>query len=78
MDTQIYILNIQSDKNSQLPDNSEYEFKKNDDDTIEMTLAKDQNMSEGVSFLHQHGVIVTSIRPKTNRMEQLYLHLLQK
>lgn len=77
MDTQIYVLTTHLSPHQKLPIEGEYNFQKIDDDTVEMTLKKHHNMSEGIAFLHQHGVVVKSVRPKTNRMEQLYLHLNQ-
>lgn len=79
MDIQIYTLDVlKLTPHQKLGSKGECSFQKIDDDTLEMTLGKDQTMSEGIMLLQEQGIKVKSIRPKTNRMEQLYLHLLKK
>lgn len=54
-----------------------YDLKMVDDTTLETDLGMDQSLTELVSSLAQHGIIIKDIRPKGNRIEQLFLNILK-
>ena len=54
-----------------------YELRFIDDVTLEADLHNEQTMSGFIHDLHEHGYVVRDIRPKGNRLEQLFLNILQ-
>ncbi|MFG1498443.1 ABC transporter ATP-binding protein [Saccharospirillum sp. HFRX-1] len=48
------------------------------DGSLEFDLANDQNLNDVFAQFQQHGLVVTSIRPKTNRLEELFVDLTTK
>lgn len=48
-----------------------------DEITMEADLASAQTMSVFIHALHEHGYVVRDIRPKGNRLEQLFLNILR-
>lgn len=49
-----------------------------DDLTIEMVLQKGETLSDAVDALNRLGIRVRSMRNKTNRLEELFIHLTSK
>ncbi len=47
-----------------------------DESTMEVDVDKGQNINQLFAQLSAHGIHVTSMRNKTNRLEQLFLHLI--
>jgi ABC-2 type transport system ATP-binding protein len=54
-----------------------FDMKVIDDSTVEVDLTQKQTMSHLIHELHEHGYVVRDIRPKGNRLEQLFLNILQ-
>lgn len=48
------------------------------DGSLEFDLAQDQNLNDVFTQFQQQGLVVTSIRPKTNRLEELFVDLTSK
>jgi ABC-2 type transport system ATP-binding protein len=48
-----------------------------DTDVIEVDLAKEQSLSEVFEVLRGHGINVTRMKNKTNRLEELFLKLVK-
>jgi ABC-2 type transport system ATP-binding protein len=48
-----------------------------DEETIEIDLNRDQSLTEVFDVLRGHGIEITRMRNKTNRLEQLFLRLVQ-
>lgn len=48
------------------------------DGSLEFDLAQDQNLNDVFAQFQQQGLVVTSIRPKTNRLEELFIDLTSK
>jgi len=46
-----------------------------DDHTLEVEISKDKGINQVFVDLAAHGIEVTSMRNKTNRLEQLFMHL---
>ncbi len=49
-----------------------------DDTTLEVDVTRENNINQVFSFLSQHGVNVLSMRNKRNRLEQLFMRLVEK
>jgi ABC-2 type transport system ATP-binding protein len=54
-----------------------YELTSPEDNTLEVTFLKGQNLNEFIAQLTKHKVEVFGIRPKGNRLEELFLNILQ-
>ena len=54
-----------------------YNLTKIDDNNLEGELKKDESLNDLVGYLTQHGVRINSIRPKGNRLEELFLNVLK-
>jgi ABC-2 type transport system ATP-binding protein len=48
-----------------------------DENTFEVDLGKEERLNEFIGSLSQLGMIVTDFRPKGNRIEKLYLNIIQ-
>jgi len=53
-----------------------YDIKKIDDNTVEVDVGMHQTVNDLVNVLNDHGIIVQDLRPKGNRLEQLFLTIL--
>ncbi|MBN1870785.1 MAG: ABC transporter ATP-binding protein [Candidatus Omnitrophica bacterium] len=47
-----------------------------DENTFEVELSKEERLNEFIAYLSQLGMVVTDFRPKGNRIEKLFLHIL--
>jgi ABC-2 type transport system ATP-binding protein len=54
-----------------------YNLTKVDENTLEALLKKDESLNDLVSYLSQLGIRINSIRPKGNRLEELFLNILK-
>ena len=54
------------------------EIQQIDKQTIEVNIAKTHSMNDLFKTLSEHGIDVMSMRNKTNRLEQLFLNVLDK
>lgn len=59
----------------ELPQLEHYAFHLLDDHTIEVEVSREKSLNELFTSLSQRGIEVLSMRNKTNRLEQLFLHL---
>lgn len=76
LEKQTYVLTVQStDHHKQVHG---FDLRFIDDVTLEADLTHDQTMSGFIHELHEHGYVVRDIRPKGNRLEQLFLSILKK
>ncbi len=57
--------------------NSKYDLKQIDENTLEALLKKDESLNDLVSYLSLLDIRINSIRPKGNRLEQLFLNILK-
>jgi ABC-2 type transport system ATP-binding protein len=53
-----------------------YRLKLIDTMTLEIELRREQNLNDLFAILNQHHVVVTSMRNKTNRLEELFIYLI--
>ncbi len=61
-----------------LPELGEIQLTKVNDEVIEAELPKDVSMTDLMRALSEHGIEVDRMRNKTNRLEELFLRLVEK
>lgn len=72
---QTFILDLQHPMSAP-PDLSPFKVRLLDDLTLETELHQDQSLNSLFSALNQHGITITSLRHKTNRLEELFVRLI--
>jgi len=60
-----------------LPDTTDYQLKLLDSTTLEMGYEKSRTLNEIFDFLSNHHIQVSSLRNKSNRLEELFISLLE-
>lgn len=89
LEKQTYILNIERIPAKQgIPGNKleskthlkigSYDLKFIDEATVETDLNSKDNIGDLIHTIYQHGLITKDIRPKGNRLEQLFLNIIRK
>ncbi len=63
---------------TQLPELPEHSITQLDDTTLEVVICKGQSINQLFHDLSQHDIEVLSMRNKTNRLEELFLHLVEQ
>jgi ABC-2 type transport system ATP-binding protein len=76
LDTETFILDCR-DELASLPELSGFELEQLDSNSLAVTIDKNQDINALFSMLNQQGVLIKSMRNKTNRLEQLFVSLLQ-
>jgi len=61
-----------------LPEIPEYDLKLLDSNIIEAKLPRSKHISDLFDILQKHGILVSRLRNKTNRLEELFLQLTHK
>ena len=77
LDVETFVLYLANDLES-LPDCGDYAVKKIDSTTLEVEINAQQNINELFSKLTSCGINVVSMKNKTNRLEQLFVSMLNK
>jgi ABC-2 type transport system ATP-binding protein len=77
LQTEVFVFNLRNPI-AALPDLPGYRTTLPDDHTIEIEMSKDQNLNDIFSRLSASGIEVLSMRNKTNRLEELFMRLVQK
>ena len=75
--TETFVLNL-SEPITQLPVSDDYDFAQVDDVTIEVTVSKEKNINDLFELLTSNGFIVTSMRNKSNRLEEMFLQMVEQ
>ncbi len=75
LEKQTYILTVETSKGRKPVKG--FDVRVIDDATLEVDLHKDQTMSLLIHEFHENGYVVLDVRPKGNRLEQLFLNILQ-
>jgi len=57
--------------------NPKYELSQVDENTLEAVLLKEESLNDLVSYLSELKIRISSIRPKGNRLEELFLNILK-
>ncbi|MFH1408321.1 MAG: ABC transporter ATP-binding protein [Nanoarchaeota archaeon] len=76
LDKQSYILDLKETLTS-VPPLKDHAIKKIDETTIEVELHRNQDISRVFKHLHEHNIKILSLRNKTNRLEELFLDLVE-
>lgn len=76
LDKQTYVVNV--DKVKDVENLNTFTWKAVDDNTLEVEISKDKTVNELVKVLDKHDMLVVDIKPKSNRLEQLFLNLLNE
>ncbi|TLX48900.1 ABC transporter [Pseudoalteromonas phenolica] len=76
LDKETFVLDLQSPVKPVTLEG--YEFVMTDDHTLEVEVAKSQGLNEVFSQLSAHGNTVLSMRNKANRLEELFVSLLEQ
>lgn len=63
---------------TQLPETNQYSLHSRDKHTLEVQYDKSYSVNEVFEFLTKHNIQVSSMRNKTNRLEELFMNLVDK
>lgn len=72
-----FILNLRSPLPAELPALADYRLQRVDDTTLEVVVNQEYGISHLFPALSSHGIEVLSLRNKTNRLEELFLRLVE-
>lgn len=75
--TETFVFDVEGDL-SRLPSLPQYEINHVGDDCLEITMDKGQNLNEVFVILNEADLQVRSMRTKANRLEELFVSLVQK
>ena len=74
--TETFVLNLKEPLHA-LPPGSGYALRQVDETTLEADVSKDHGLNGLFRALSAHGIEVLSLRNKTNRLEELFMHLVE-
>lgn len=74
--TETFILDV--DPPTHLPSSDYFKIKQTDEVTLEVELEKTQSLNKVFSELSSQGIRVNSMRNKSNRLEELFIELVEK
>ncbi|MFT5139385.1 MAG: ABC-2 type transport system ATP-binding protein [Lysobacterales bacterium] len=77
LDGETFILDLR-ERITSLPEAEGMEFSIRDECTMEASLPKERSLNSLFSVLDQHGMQVVSMRNKTNRLEELFMRVVEK
>lgn len=77
LNVETFVLNLQHPL-PEAPEIPGYPLRRLDDWTLEADVAKEQGVNALFQQLSAHGVKVSSLRNKANRLEELFLRLVEK
>lgn len=77
LNVETFVLNLEKPIVS-LPATPGYELMMVDDTTLEVSISKQQSMNELFRFLTEHDIDVISMRNKTNRLEEMFVRLVEQ
>ncbi len=76
LDVETYVLDV-TDGSSELPSINGMIFRRIDDHTVEVEMARKQDLNAMFTGLTGSGITVKSMRTKTNRLEELFVRLVE-
>jgi ABC-2 type transport system ATP-binding protein len=77
LQTEVFVLNLRNPI-AAAPSMPGYEVKMPDDHTLEIEMSKEQNLNDIFSRLSSAGIEVLSMRNKSNRLEELFMRLVEQ
>jgi ABC-2 type transport system ATP-binding protein len=75
--TEVFVFNLRNPRDT-APELPGYTTSMPDDHTLEIEMSKEQNLNDVFSRLSAAGIEVLSMRNKTNRLEELFMRLVNK
>ncbi len=75
--TETFVLNLRAHTEG-LPELSGYNVRRIDTETLEVDINKDQNINDLFALLSRNNLQVRSMRNKVNRLEELFLRLVDE
>ncbi len=76
LDMETFVLDTQG-LPEQLPDFSDYEIRRRDDSTLEVDVQKGAGVNGVFAALSEHNISVLSMRNKANRLEELFVRMVE-
>lgn len=73
-----FVLNLRDPLPPVLPESAGYALRRVDENTLEADVSKEQGINNLFHHLSQQGIQVLSLRNKTNRLEELFLGLVEQ
>jgi ABC-2 type transport system ATP-binding protein len=77
LQTEVFVLNLRNPL-AAVPVLPGYKLTMPDDHTLEIEMSKEQNLNDVFSRLTAAGIEVLSMRNKTNRLEELFMRLVEQ
>jgi ABC-2 type transport system ATP-binding protein len=74
LQTEVFVFNLREPRNAPVALEG-FEVILSDDHTLEVELSKTQSLNDIFAQLSAHGIVVTSMRNKVNRLEELFMRL---
>ena len=75
LNTETFVLDLATPL-SILPDAGQFRLSRFDETTVEVEISKNQNLNELFEFFSAEGIKIISMRNKSNRLEELFVRLL--
>jgi ABC-2 type transport system ATP-binding protein len=76
LDVETFVLDVTAIPTT-LPSISNVTLRRRDDHTLEAEMARSHDLNSLFATLSTHGIMVTSMRNKTNRLEELFVRLVE-
>ncbi len=77
LNVETFVLNLRYPL-AELPDVSGYTLRRVDTSTLEADVSKDRGLNDLFQQLSAHGIAILSLRNKVNRLEELFIRLVDK
>ncbi len=74
--TETFVLDLEAPL-AMLPDHPSFDFSRLDDNTLEVSVRREYSINELFELLSSDGIKVLSMRNKANRLEELFVNLVQ-
>ncbi|MDZ7924287.1 MAG: ABC transporter ATP-binding protein [Marinagarivorans sp.] len=75
LDQEVFILDAEETLPATLPVLENYQLQRIDEHTVEVNILRGQPLNAVFAHLSQHNIRITSMRNKTNRLEELFVNL---
>lgn len=75
LNVETFVLDLREPLTSELPANPALKIKKIDPMTLEIECEKTQNLNDIFAYLNQHHILVSSMRNRVNRLEELFMRI---
>jgi ABC-2 type transport system ATP-binding protein len=76
LDRETFVLDVKGD-DLQVPPMAQVSFTPLDETSLEVTIAKGQSLNQVFAHLDRRGIQVDSMRNKTNRLEEIFLEMVE-